>query len=49
MSQLLEHIDAFEKEGESIPLQVYHQLLPLPQEKQKKAKKVWEDILELME
>lgn len=49
MSQFLEHIDAFEKEGESIPLQVYHQLLPLSREKQKKAKKVWEDILELME
>ena len=49
ISQFLDHIDIFEKNTENISLQIYHQLLSLPLEKQKKVKKLWEDILELIE
>lgn len=46
ISQFLANLDLVEKESDNIPLEIYHQVLQLPENKQKTIQKVLEDVLE---
>ncbi len=48
INQLLENVDKLASDTDSIPLQVYHQLSQIPEEKQKDIQKFINDLLDLM-
>lgn len=49
MSKLLEDIDILEDNTQNVSLDVYHQLLSLPHDTQKKIQSILQDIIDLME
>lgn len=48
ISRLLEDVEYLENNAESIPLDIYYQLLSLPQSKQESIRKILLDIIDLM-
>lgn len=48
ISKLLDNVEYLENNAESISLEIYHQLLLLPQSKQESILKILLDIIELM-
>lgn len=48
MSQFLENIDMIQEDKDHIPLQIYDQLLQLPEDKQQDIQKIFNGIIALL-